>query len=100
MSDENRKYGIIGTTVFHTILLLILIFFGLKTLPQGEEGILVNFGDTVMGQGPEEPKESQAPKTEESTPPPPKTTPKVSEPEPTEPEPVKEETVVCFVDIG
>jgi len=85
MSDKNKRYGVIGTTVFHSLLLLFLIFFGLSTLPKGEEGILVSFGDTVLGQGPEEPKESQAVKQEQVTPPPVKT------PEPVQPEPEKED---------
>nr|WP_321450777.1 energy transducer TonB [uncultured Carboxylicivirga sp.] len=85
MNDKNKRYGVIGTTVFHSLLLLFLIFFGLKTLPKGEEGILVSFGDTVLGQGPEEPKESEAVKQEQVTPPPVKT------PEPIQAEPEKED---------
>lgn len=85
MDDKNKRYGVIGTTVFHSLLLLFLIFFGLSTLPKGEEGILVSFGDTVLGQGPEEPKESEAVKQEKVTPPPTKT------PEPVQLEPEKED---------
>nr|WP_321408349.1 TonB family protein [uncultured Carboxylicivirga sp.] len=85
MDEKNKRYGVIGTTVFHSLLLLFLIFFGLSSLPKGEEGILVSFGDTVLGQGPEEPKESEAVKQEQVTPPPVKT------PEPTQPDPIKED---------
>jgi len=89
MEEKNKRYGIIGTTVFHVMVLLLLIFFGLKSLPQEEEGILVNFGDTVLGQGEVEPKESQAPPVvKEATPPPP---PVDKTPEPVVNEPAKEE---------
>ncbi len=89
MEEKDKRYGIAGTTVFHILVLLLLIFFGLKSMPQEEEGILVNFGDTVLGQGEVEPKESQAPPVEkESTPPPP---PVDNTPEPVVSEPDKEE---------
>ncbi len=86
MEEKDKRYGIIGSVIFHAVVLLLLIFFGLHTLPQEEEGILVNFGDTVLGQGEVEPKESQAPPVEQNnTPPPPKVeqqpTPKVTEPD-------------------
>ncbi len=97
---SEKKKGIIGTIVFHTIVLLILFFLGFFTpLPlPGEEGILVNFGDTENGLGNREPaparKKQQTPpppKQEEKTIPPPpvkKTSPPpVSQPEP---EPAKE----------
>ncbi len=86
MEERDKKYGIIGTTVFHVAVLLLLIFFGLHTLPQEEEGILVNFGDTVLGQGEVEPKESQAPPVEQQQTPPPPKVEKVPEPKVTEPE--------------
>ncbi|WP_439183726.1 TonB family protein [Carboxylicivirga taeanensis] len=86
MEEKDKQYGIIGSVIFHVGILLLLLYFGLQSLPQEEEGILVNFGDTVLGQGEVEPKESQAPPVEQqTTPPPPKTEPvpepKVSEPE-------------------
>ncbi|WP_430809746.1 MULTISPECIES: energy transducer TonB family protein [unclassified Carboxylicivirga] len=91
MDDKDKKYGIIGTTVFHVGMLLILIFFGLSTLPQEEEGILVNFGDTVLGQGEVEPKESQAPVVEqEKTPPPPPKAETLPPPATADPEPEEE----------
>ncbi len=92
---SERKKGIIGTIVFHAIVLLLLIFLGFFTpLPlPGEEGILVNFGDTENGLGSQEPspqaKQNQTPpppKKEEKkvTPPPTKTAPPppVSTPKP------------------
>ncbi|TAJ15542.1 TonB family protein [Marinilabiliaceae bacterium JC017] len=87
MNNPNKRYGIIGTTVFHVLLLLFLIYFGLKSIPQGEEGILVNLGDTVTGMGNEEPRQQVAQQTEKSTPPP----PPVKKAEPVPEEPAKEE---------
>ncbi len=57
---DNRKEhrrGIIGTIIFHIIVLLLLLFLGFFTpLPlPGEEGILVNFGDSRNGFGNSEP---------------------------------------------
>ena len=45
--------GMVGTIVFHAILLLIFIFFGLTTpLPlPGEEGVEVNIGNSDDGKG-------------------------------------------------
>ncbi len=47
------KNGILGTIIFHNILLLILIFFGFtepKPLP-GIEGIKIDFGNEEFGKG-------------------------------------------------
>lgn len=54
---REHKRGIIGTAIFHAIVLLLLIFLGFFTpLPlPGEEGILVNFGTSENGFGSEEP---------------------------------------------
>lgn len=54
---EEHKKGIIGTVIYHIILLLLLIFLGFFTpLPlPGEEGILVNFGTSNNGLGDREP---------------------------------------------
>ncbi|MCT4590023.1 MAG: TonB family protein [Carboxylicivirga sp.] len=92
MGEKDKKYGVIGTTIFHIAVLLLLIFFGLTTLPQEEEGILVNFGDTVLGQGEVEPKPSQAPAVEQQKTPPPPPVEKTPEPVVTKPE--VEEVVV------
>lgn len=101
---KEHKKGLVGTIVFHTIILLILIFLGFFTpLPlPGEEGILVNFGNTDKGLGDREPsparknskpvqsvqKEKPQPQQEKvippaATPPPPKSSPP-------EPQPAKE----------
>ena len=63
--------GIIGTLTFHVIILLLFIIFGFRTplpLPD-EQGILINFGDSESGSGPEEPKYNE--KRIQKTPPPP-----------------------------
>ena len=54
---RKHKRGIIGTIIFHTVILLLLLFLGFFTpLPlPGEEGILVNFGTSDNGSGQREP---------------------------------------------
>eukprot|EP00764_Aduncisulcus_paluster_P013235 gnl/Carplike_NY0171/657_a905_1177.p1 GENE.gnl/Carplike_NY0171/657_a905_1177~~gnl/Carplike_NY0171/657_a905_1177.p1 ORF type:complete len:344 (+),score=60.91 gnl/Carplike_NY0171/657_a905_1177:1108-2139(+) len=54
---EEHKQGIIGSIIYHVIILLLLIFLGFFTpLPlPGEEGILVNFGNSENGYGNREP---------------------------------------------
>ncbi len=101
---KKHKRGIWGSGIFHLIILILLIWLGFFTpLPlPGEEGILVNFGNSSTGEGLREPspkKKTTPPppvKREEekvveevkTTPPPPKTNiPK------TEPEPAKEEAL-------
>lgn len=78
---SEHKTGLIGSIITHVVILLLLLFFGFFTpLPlPGEEGILVNFGDSETGFGVEEPAPSEtAPimdqeekRTETKTPPPP-----------------------------
>lgn len=73
---REHKRGIIGTIIFHAIVLLLLIFLKFFTpLPlPGEEGILVNFGTSENGLGDIEP------------------SPANSEPSPAEPVEEQEET--------
>mgnify|MGYP003987876879 FL=1 len=54
---KKHKRGIVGTIIFHSSILLILILFGFFTpLPlPGDEGILVNFGTSDNGFGDREP---------------------------------------------
>ncbi len=49
--------GLIGTIIYHALLLLLLVFAGLTfpVPPPEEEGILVNFGTDVTGLGAYEP---------------------------------------------
>jgi len=68
MGKGNR--GILGTSVFHGIILGIIIFFGfiVPDPPPGEEGMMINFGTDETGFGFEEPMASEIP--EQSSPPP------------------------------
>lgn len=70
---EHRE-GVIGTILFHVIVILMLVFFKFVGIfpPPGEEGILVEFGTTATGRGNEQPAARRA------------------EPEPTRTEPVEE----------
>lgn len=57
-----HKNGLIGTLITHAVVLALLLFFGFFTpLPlPGEEGVLVNFGDSETGLGLEEPAPSES----------------------------------------
>ncbi len=57
---ELDSRGLIGTAIFHTLILLLFILFGFITpLPLPEEaGILINFGDSETGFGSEELREN------------------------------------------
>lgn len=86
MQKKYNKQGVIGSVIFHLLVLALLLFFGLTTLPQEEEGVLVNLGNVLTGMGDIEPPHSSAtPATVEpkSTPPPPtpkeQSTPKAEE---------------------
>jgi outer membrane biosynthesis protein TonB len=54
---SQHKRGIIGTIIVHGVVLVVLLVFGFFTpLPlPGEEGIMVNFGNSENGLGEEEP---------------------------------------------
>ncbi len=53
-----KRRGLIGTIVYHTLLILLLVFAGLTfpDPPPEESGILVNFGTDDSGFGAFEPK--------------------------------------------
>jgi TonB family protein len=55
---KKHKTGIIGTIIFHGMVVVLFMLFGYSTpLPlPGEEGILINFGDTETGMGDIEPR--------------------------------------------
>ena len=77
----NKTSGIVGTTIFHVIVLIFLLIFGLTTIPEEEEGILVNLGDSRVGWGKQEPKKAEAASNPKPvTPPPPASVQKKSEP--------------------
>ncbi len=91
---RKHKRGIIGTVIFHTVVLILLLLLGFFTpLPlPGEEGILVNFGTSNNGLGEREPSPArkkptpvqpvQEEKKKEVPPPlPPQPKPKTSQPQ-------------------
>ena len=60
VQNKYKRSGLIGTILFHGLLLLLLIIWGLSTplpLPE-EEGILISFGNTATGMGEIQPSES------------------------------------------
>lgn len=61
---KNKRKGIIGTILFHTLLLVAFLFMGLtyQDPPPVEEGISINFGFSAEGLG-----EIEAESTEEIT---------------------------------
>ena len=54
-----KTKGILGSTAIHIIIIVLLVLFGFSTpLPlPGEEGIIINFGDSDDGAGLVEPRE-------------------------------------------
>lgn len=60
---KDKQRGILGTALFHIILLTLLIVLGFRTpLPlPGEEGILINFGYEETGSGDVEPSKPSTP---------------------------------------
>jgi len=60
---KNQKTGVIATVIFHTALLLFLLYMGLVLPypPKQEEGFLVDFGNSATGLGLEEPSAANAP---------------------------------------
>ncbi len=66
MEEENKKYknrALIGTIVFHAVLVLCIVLFGLTTplpLPE-EEGVLVSLGFSEQGMGDRQPLTSSPP---------------------------------------
>ncbi len=80
-SKKEKRAGVIGSTIFHAVLLILFMVLGLSSIPQEEEGILVDFGDSPTGMGASEPLRNE-PTGERNTPPP------VNEPKPVTPPPV------------
>ncbi|MDD2278664.1 MAG: TonB family protein [Bacteroidales bacterium] len=58
MTDKIR--GILGSTVLHILIIVLLVLFGFTTqLPlPGEQGIIINFGDSEDGMGLTEPRKT------------------------------------------
>ena len=95
--EKNRRFGLIFSVIFHTMIILLLAIFGLswQTPPPEPGGVLVNLGIPDVGQGdenapkgdPAPPVEKPEPKEEEA-PPPAKSEPKKeSEPAKSKPTP-------------
>lgn len=68
---KNNIYGIVGTIVFHAILIIILVLFAFKT-PHVEfpepNGIAITFGEEVEGDGDPKPEEVSPNPQEEQIP--------------------------------
>ncbi len=69
--DKNKQYGILGTVIVHGIALLILLLFGFAP-PKVEfpepDGIMVDFGELVMGDDDAGAPSSSVPESEMSNP--------------------------------
>ncbi len=95
-ADKDKIRGIIGTVLFHLLLLLALMFMALHTpLPlPGEEGVEVNLGYDNTGKGTVQ---SNTPPPQQQTAPPPKQKVQKQQPQPepekTVPQPQKEQNL-------
>ncbi len=50
--NDSKIAGAVGTIAVHLLLLLAILFFGLRSvLPQEEEGLTVNYGNADSGEG-------------------------------------------------
>lgn len=72
IKERNNRAGLIGTIVFHALLLLLFLFVGMSypDPPPPEEGITINFGNSEDGMGDnptEELSESESETSEQST---------------------------------
>lgn len=84
--EREKREGLIGTILFHLILVVFFLFYGLTHMvPYPEQGLTVNFGDSATGMGDVEPIETgaqpepQPDPVEEVVPTPVETTPEVVE---------------------
>ena len=61
LKKRNKRKGIIGTTLLHSLLLIAFIFIGLtyQDPPPSEEGISINFGFSDEGLGKIEPEDTK-----------------------------------------
>lgn len=53
LKEKNSRAGLIGTILFHALLLILFLFVGMSypDPPPPEEGITINFGDSDEGMG-------------------------------------------------
>lgn len=69
IENKEKRNGLIGTILFHVILLIIFIFFGLTYMhPPEELGVMVDFGTSDQGMGVVENEQPTAETQEEETP--------------------------------
>ncbi len=69
-TNDKRLYGIVGTLLFHGVILLLLILLSFKPSPPpypDPEGILINFGNETEGLGNEEPMPQETSSPKEAT---------------------------------
>ncbi|OQA99931.1 MAG: hypothetical protein BWY22_00115 [Bacteroidetes bacterium ADurb.Bin217] len=70
-NNKHNIYGIIGTVLFHAILIIILVLFAFKApvveFPE-PHGIAITFGEEVQGDGDVQPDETAEQTQEEQTP--------------------------------
>lgn len=53
--NPDKRRGLIATLLFHGVLLILFLFFGLTYLePKPEDGVMINFGTSATGQGSEQ----------------------------------------------
>lgn len=71
LDTKHKRKSMVLTVLLHSIILLLLFFFGMKYMdPPLESGIAVNFGTTDYGQGNDQPTEPVKTTPKETTPPP------------------------------
>jgi len=69
IQEKNSRAGVIGTILFHLLLLLIFIQFGMTYQDPPEEnagGMVINFGTTDQGMGDVQPSSSETSTTSEN----------------------------------
>lgn len=89
-SNKEKISGYLGSIIFHVALIVLFLFLGLSSIPQEEEGILVNFGDSPTGFGMTEPVRNEPSGVENTPPVTSSATQPSSQPQSTQPPPVKE----------
>jgi len=70
IKDKNNRAGLIGTIIFHSLLLLLLLFVGLTypdPLPDRNDGITINFGNSEEGMGEKETQELNSSSSSQNT---------------------------------
>ena len=66
---SSQKTGLVATLFLHALILLLLLYMSiLAPVPPIEEGLLVDFGNSMTGLGSEEPSAVQSPDLEATTP--------------------------------